>query len=256
MSLSSLVESCVKLSRRLIDVTIRNNALKHREFELVVSEAKHLVNKRPLCFKESLRDLDYSKDIPEPITPELLIYGRDLPSLNLIPSYDLECNPVEGGQHENYTEMKNSFHQMSKIRGRLRDQYHEEFLVNLLDQAVAQKNRYIRRSHHVLKHGDIVLIKDEYFKALKYPMGLIEEVEENDLGEITTCRVRKGNGEVVSRHVESLIPYLSGEDPDANEGAPQRNCADTEKSSLSRPRRAVAQRGMDATKQLFTQNLA
>ena len=55
-SLGSLVEVFVKFIKRLIQSSVRNNVLDYGDFELLMSKAKHLVNSRPLTFKDSLRD--------------------------------------------------------------------------------------------------------------------------------------------------------------------------------------------------------
>ncbi|XP_068229328.1 uncharacterized protein [Palaemon carinicauda] len=55
------------------------------KFEFVIEHTKHQVNKRPIAFKNGLREANVN-DIPEPITPEKLIRGYDTLSLNLIPS--------------------------------------------------------------------------------------------------------------------------------------------------------------------------
>ncbi|XP_068204845.1 uncharacterized protein [Palaemon carinicauda] len=56
----------------------------------------HLANRRPIAFKASLRDI--SDELPEPITPEHLIRGYGLTSINLIP--DLHYIPSEDPDDE------------------------------------------------------------------------------------------------------------------------------------------------------------
>ena len=82
--LGGLIDSCVKLTKRLIYGAIGKNIINHRDFEFVVAKTKHLINRRPVALKDLLRD---SSDIvPEVITPEMLLYGRELVSLNIIPN--------------------------------------------------------------------------------------------------------------------------------------------------------------------------
>ena len=54
--LGSLVESCVKLTKRLLYGSMHNNILSFRDFDFIVHKTNHLVNRRPIAFKESLRD--------------------------------------------------------------------------------------------------------------------------------------------------------------------------------------------------------
>ena len=84
-NLGSLVESCVKISKRLLNGSIRNRILKLREFDFVVCQAVHLANKRPIAFKESCRAAATDDEVPAPITPELLLKGYDTPSLCIMP---------------------------------------------------------------------------------------------------------------------------------------------------------------------------
>ena len=95
-SLGSLVESCVKLMKRLLSGSVGRNVLVFRDFEYFVCQTVHLVNRRPAAFRESLHD--YTTDsLPVWITPELLIRGYNLLSVNIIPSLqsldDLELDP-------------------------------------------------------------------------------------------------------------------------------------------------------------------
>ena len=88
--LGSLVESCVKLTKRLLHGAIKNNIINIRDFEFIVCKTRHLVNRRPIAFKESLRDTS-GEAIPDTVTPEMLIHGRELTSINVIPH--LQSNP-------------------------------------------------------------------------------------------------------------------------------------------------------------------
>ena len=56
-SLGSVVESCVKLVKTMIVKSMRKIVLDFFDFEMIVNQTVHLVNKRPLTFKEGLRSL-------------------------------------------------------------------------------------------------------------------------------------------------------------------------------------------------------
>ena len=74
-------------------------------------------------------------------------------------------------------------------------------------------------SHHALKVGDVVLLKEENSKAVNYPMGIVRRVECNSLGEVTGAIVHKGKTkEEVKRHVSALIPLLSYQESDSSNG--------------------------------------
>ena len=109
--LGSLVEICVKLVKRLIYGAIRNNVLPHRDFEFLVEQTVHLINRRPIVFKEALRDnID---DVPEPITPERLIHGCDLVSVNVIPDMHEDS---EGEEYSPVEKIRSNFDKCKAIR--------------------------------------------------------------------------------------------------------------------------------------------
>ena len=83
--LGSLVESFVKLSKLLLSGSVKKNILPLRQFEFFVAQAVHIANRRPVAFREGLRDCS-GIEIPEPNTPELLIHGHKLLSISMISS--------------------------------------------------------------------------------------------------------------------------------------------------------------------------
>ena len=54
------------------------------------------------------------------------------------------------------------------------------------------------------------MLRDQFAKPTNYPMAIVTAVTENDIGEVTAVKAKKGStGEHVYRHVESVIPLLS-----------------------------------------------
>ena len=43
------------------------------------------MNRRPIAFKEALRDCNPNQDVPESITPEMLLKGTEIVDVNIIP---------------------------------------------------------------------------------------------------------------------------------------------------------------------------
>ena len=210
--LGSLVETCVKAIKRLILGAIRNNVLAFREFEFIVSQTIHLVNRRPVAYRESLRDTT-STVLPQPITPELLLHGYDLTSINLIPSLQtVDLNEANIDETFSPTDnIRDAYRKLRSVRSCLFKLYNEQFIPDLMRQATDNKMRYKPKNHKLLEVGDIVLIKEENTKQTNMPMGIIEKVSINDLGEVTGALVRKGStGERVKRHSSVLIPLLQG----------------------------------------------
>ena len=124
--LGSLVESCVKISKRLINGCIRNNILKLIDFEFIISQVIHFANKRPIAFQNFLRNTDVNNDdIPAPITPELLLRGYDTPSLAILPdSVETEDLVEWDSREQNLRTIKLCSDKLQRVRANLKELYH------------------------------------------------------------------------------------------------------------------------------------
>ena len=69
--------------------SVRNLVLPISGHEFLIAEINHLVNKRPIAFAAALRD-DSLETLPAAITPEILLHGRELVSVKVIPQYEVE----------------------------------------------------------------------------------------------------------------------------------------------------------------------
>ncbi|XP_068238345.1 uncharacterized protein [Palaemon carinicauda] len=177
--LGGLVEICVKLSKRLIQGAIGKNILPYKDFGFIVSKTVHLINRRPIAFKDSLREYSL-EELPEVITPEKLLYGRDLVTLNIIPQLqgtttdpDWSVDPVDL--------IRNAYDKLVRVQSKLIDIYNNEFLNHLVYQATSKKDRYKPVPHKQLKVGDLVLVKENMTKAIDYPIGIGNSYPETSL---------------------------------------------------------------------------
>ena len=216
-ALGGLVESLVKLCKRLIYGSIRNNVIPYEDFQLLLSEVNCLANKRPVVLHEALRD-DANQEVPSPITPEMIIHGYELPILNCIPALQ---TPEDGGEDWTPGGIRDNFVKLSKIRKTLLELYREEFLCSLVGSAVDKKDRYITKTHPTLTIGDIVLLKEPCTKPSRYPLAIIKDVQTNVLGEVTGATLKKGStNEIVQRHSRALIPLLQLANKECTESTP------------------------------------
>ena len=251
--LGGLVESCVKLVKRLLFGSIRNLILSHEDFEFLICQVIHLVNRRPVAFKEYVDKAD--PNLPSPITPEMLLNGQELLSLNVIPSLqpasddDPDWSPLINNPAEH---VRDSYSKLRKARSYLNSTYHEQFVTQLMKQATDVKNRYKPKIHFPLELNDVVLLKEPMLKPSNYPMGIVTKVIENDMGEVTAVEVRKGtNRETVKRHVTSVIPLLTG-----NSTTAANPTAERETATPTRPKRVAAQRGAERIKLAYSEGKA
>lgn len=247
-SLGSLVENLVKQCKHLIAKAVGKIILQFTEFQLFIDKAKHIINRRPTAFKESLRDSCASVVLPVPITPKNLLRGYEVNSFNIIPQLqsndtinDPNFIPVEASSEF----LRETFLKLRKVSDRLRTIYHEEFLTSLMYQSVDRKNRYTPVLHEPLGVGDIVLLVEPNCKQHNYPMGIVKEIEENSLGEITAARVFKGvTRELVYRHASSLILLLQNNFSDSAQENTQRmkNSVLPKRERVRRPASDAARR--------------
>ena len=231
--LGSIVESCVKLTKRLIYGSIKNNVLPLRQFQFIIARIINILNKRPIAFKESLRDTS-GEEVPEVITPEMLLYGREIISLNIIPDLhpDMEADPEwrAGGKSEFYEKL-------CKIKKQVSDIYYDELIGKLIYQAIDKKDRYKPVNHKLIKPGDIVLLKETYSKPNNFPLAKVKDVVTNINGEVTGAIVIKGKtNEVLKRHSSTLVPLLTSNDNEQLIGFPKNSDIplDNDKPKLQR----------------------
>ena len=246
--LGALVEVLVKASKRLLFGSIGKNVLEIRQFEFIMCKTINLINKRPIAFKEGLRDS--MNDVPNAITPELLIHGYDLPSINLIPQLQAE-------ETDNWEEpveyVKNTYFKLQKVRTKLVSLYNEEFLNTLVTQAVDKKDRFRPVKHEKIEEGDLVLIKENFCKSSDYPMAIVKDVIINDLGEVTGATLKKGKtGELTKRHSSNIIPLLRA---DKDFKTFDSAMVDQDQSSVCEPKRQKRSAAIESqrkTKKLLT----
>lgn len=253
-AMGSMVESCVKLSKRLIYGAIGKTVLDVVHFDFIIQQTVHLVNKRPVAFREALRDDSSGSDeVPAPITPELLVKGYDIPSIHLIPTTSFEYRP-SGDSSDTIAE---TFSKLTKIREKLTSLYHNEFLPQMISQAVDKKNRYKPVTNKIIQPGDIVLLKEDFSKAVNYPLAVVREVIVNDLGEVTCAILMKGsNREIVKRHASSLIPFMRRSETVSDRAVGDETVTEREERQQgARGQRAAAVAGALRNSELAANNL-
>mgnify|MGYP000654560869 CR=1 FL=1 len=240
--LGAMVESAVKLVKRLISGSIGRNVLNLHDFEYIIEMTIHLVNRRPVAFREALRD--ECIDVPSPITPEAIIHGHDLLSVNVIP--DLQPLPSDQDWTPNggTALIRDEFAALREVRKNLVEKYNNEFISGLIDQAVDRSDRYKPVTHNKITVGDIILLKEDNCKPSNYPMGIVKKIEVNNLGEVTGATILKGStGELTKRHSTNIIPLLCLKEEHStseDENLPETEDEDKTTHRNNRPQRVSA----------------
>ena len=86
---------------------------------------------------------DKNIEVPEAITPEELLHGYKLPSLNIITG--LQSASDEQLIDKNFdpiNKINEVDEKLKKVRGSLIKMYNEEFIPSLISQAISTKDRY------------------------------------------------------------------------------------------------------------------
>lgn len=256
--LGGLIESGVKITKRLLYGSIRKLILDRDDFEFLICQINHLANRRPIAFKQALRDNNANHEIPSPITPEILLKGFELPSINIIPQLHGETpdDPPYDPNSDPVNLIKFNYSKLNKARKNLSDVYHGEFLATLVEQSTNVKDRFQPVNHIKLKPGDLVILSEPFTKRSHFPMGLVIEVTENDLSEVTDAiLIKSDTKERVSRHVSSLIPILTTNDSNhVNRSLPSKS--ENDKSRVKcRPSRKSAKQCSANNKNLAAKKL-
>ena len=204
--LGGAVESMVGQVKNILYSSNEHRKLTKDQFQFVVAEAKALVNKRPIAFKNSLSDNNV-EDSPCTITPEVLLKGYEVPSFNILAqdrdedASDISWEPSTSNQQKLFE----SFQEINKVRNNIYNLYESEFIQTLEKQATNKANRYKNSNQSPLQIGDLVAIKTKLLKPYFYPKGIVKNIEYNDINDINAVTVRKSNKELVRRHPTEII---------------------------------------------------
>ena len=203
-TLGALIETCNRMVRKLFYGGVRNLVLTLNDLHFLTVKVCSILNKRPLTLKETLIN-NNELDVPQVITPEMLIYGRPLDYLNLIPeTYPSDVINLDIEDHDfdkDLLKLKKAFKNLNEV-------YEDQFMQQLVVQSMQKRSGFKPVTHKKLNVGDLVLIKDVLLKLHQYPLARVIGVISNNIGEITEVQLLKANKEIIRRHVYSIIPFV------------------------------------------------
>lgn len=231
--LGGAVESLVKQVKHLLFAGINKQLVSLREFEFLVTEARVLINKRPIAYKSVLSENGVDGEMPYAITPELLLRGYEVPSVNILPGStdsdylsDLDWQP---GSSKTFA----SFKSLKKVQSKIHELYEQEFVKTLEYQATNLEKRYKNRNQNLVKIGDLVAIKTKLVKPYNYPIGIVTALDFNNLQEVNVVTVKKANNEELKRHPSDIIVLMHS--PEREEEAVE--SVEVENPTKARPAR-------------------
>ena len=195
------VESLVKQAKNMIQTSVGKNVLNLEEFLFLLMECKMLINKRPIAYKNLNSDMNLDSSVTT-LTPEMLIRGFDVPSLQVVPQIYVE----DESDSESYANDGFEYYKkLRKVVENLKKIYYDEFLYNLRYQSANKADRYKKVLHMAPKIGDLVCVKNKFSKPFSALLGIVTSVEFNNLNEVVAVIIRKSNGENLRRHVTDVV---------------------------------------------------
>ena len=197
--LGGFVENLVKQVKLMIFSSISKKVLNYEHFHVFVKQCRMLLNKRPVGCKRPLSD--QSAEF-EAITPEMLVYGRQMPVISIIPQLQPETDYRPKSPPDS---LFDSFNTLRNVKNSLESRYFGEFVQNLRQLGTDRPGRYKNSMAPDVKVNDLVTIRQNLCKPYNYPLGLVTALEKNDLGDVTSANIRKANGESVRRHISDIV---------------------------------------------------
>ena len=160
--------------------------------------------------------------------------------------------PILIGVMQTSDGVRKEFAKLCKVRENLHKICNQEFLSNVISQAVSKKDRYKTVKHQKLKKGDIVLLQERHLKCMDYPLGIVKDIKINDIGEVTGASVRKSRTrEITHRHVNSLIPLMTFDVEEDDSSVTPDNDANLNITAHASPKRHAATKAMSKWRDLL-----
>ncbi len=258
--LGGAVESLVKQVKNFVHNACRKTILKIRDFQFIIKEICMIINKRPIAYKNNLQNFFKDDEFPICLTPEIIVKGYEIPSLSILPQlYEEEDHNffTEEDSEKVWEKVFFSYKKVQNIRKKIHTIYAPEFLSNLKHQATNETRRYIKKTHKLLRKGDLVCIKQKLCKPYNYPLGIVINLEYNSLGEVNIVTLRKANKEIIRRHTNDLILIIRNELLENEEDEILNNDSQiTENLIETKNRRPAAIQCQDKNKDLYDNDLA
>ena len=181
------LERTVKTS---LATAISRKLLTFEEFSTIMKEAKNIVNSQPLTYQS-----DSSRDIP--LTPLQLAWGRDL---TLMPPLLHPGDPLDKDYDEKTTRAQ--YVVLSNALEQFRKRWHNEYLLALHEK---HYNLCAESSSHLLRVGQLVMVKHDNIHRIEWPLGVITAIYPDEMVVVRTAEVEEcGNRFLLS--VTYLVP--------------------------------------------------
>ena len=183
---SGLVESQVKLVKRLLYAQLQKSKVSARVLESCLLEIEGTLNERPLSV------IAEDGEVPLPVTPNTLMYGHPLHLL-----------PIDTAKLAQNVPLNTLQAKRAQILSHFWNKFYKEYMMSL------SVSRHSNPTGHIpLEVGQIVLVQIEKPKRNEWCFGKIESIELGRDQKARKCLLTTKMGQI-QRHVNSLA-FLPG----------------------------------------------
>ena len=183
-------ESMVKSSKNILRKFLYKVRLNYVELITLLKEVENVINSRPLSYV-------YYDDLSEPLTPNKLIYGKNISVhvSNFVPNDETQLN-----LHDRFNQLELNLDLFWGV-------WKKDYLTNLRE---AHQKRFKRARHSIDPSvDDVVLVHDEKLKRGAWKMGRIQTLKFSVDGKCRSAEVvvmSNGKRIVIERPVNLLYP--------------------------------------------------
>ena len=179
--LIGMVKSCLKKS-------IGREKLSFTELLTVLFEVENVLNNRPLFFV-------YDDDVSDFLTPNCLLYGRNLDCENKIVE-EIDFGVIGSDLWERNFALQNVVEHFWSV-------WYREYLNGLREQSCKSLGTVAA----VIKVGDVVVIREDVVPRHRWRLGILVELIKSNDGLVRGAKVKVGKtGNIIRRPVNCLYP--------------------------------------------------
>ena len=142
-------ERLVRSVKRCLRKILQNAKLNYEEMRTTLKEVENILNNRPITYV-------YTDEFIEPLTPNKLVYGRDL-------NYTVLDNITE----ESELDLNDRYVYIKQLIDHFWNRWYNEYLVSLREQTCKYNQNMISEPNV----GDIALIHDDKLKRQQWRIG-------------------------------------------------------------------------------------
>lgn len=184
-------ERLVQSVKRCLRKVLTNARLTFEEMLTVIKQVECIINNRPLTYL-------YTEENVEPLTPNKLIYGRNINDSVMDNEVDLDMKNID-----------ERFRHLQNILNHFWRRWSNEYLVSL--RKVSRKSKSGIETPSI---GDVVMIHDDNLRRQSWRIGKINKLLESRDGKVRACElITTGSGGKIAtlrRPINRLYPFEHG----------------------------------------------